>query len=194
MKYYGNANKKLGMKIAEIMENDLYNPGTPIGFINKNGDLAEYFENLIEVNGIDDDELYEVDTDPANVTMHKIEYNGKTYWWGTNCYDVRMSLRMGRRVGVYVQNPDIYDDKVFHWKNNKKYGTMECTIEEGVFEYQCIYKPDGNANINVRYTACDNAHRNKVTMSTIEVMYADNDTIIDAIKAWKKQFKGMFVA
>ena len=68
---------------------------------------------------------------------------------------------------------------------------MKCIIEDGVFEFHCIYKADGNAVINVKYCACDNLHRNKVTMAMIEVDFASNDIILKGIKQWKKEFRNM---
>lgn len=187
MKIYGEANKRMGYKIGEISAKEFNDGKSPIGFIKEHGMLDEYISKMERV----DNEEYEIDTDPKNTEMHKIEYNGETYWYGSNCYDMKMQLKLYNNIGIYKELPNIYDDNVFHWKRNKKYGTLECTVEGGVFEYQIIYKPDGNANINVRYVACDNLHRNKVTMSTIEVIYASNDVILKAIKTWKKQFRNM---
>lgn len=187
MKYYGKPNTKKGIKVGEILGSEFDNKNSAIGIIREHGLLGEYVSRIDNGNG----DTVEIDTDPKNISMNSVEYNGNKYWYGENSYDIEMQLKLNKRIGFYRELPDIYDDAVFHWKKNKKYGSLECVIEEGIFEYQCIYKPDGNANINVRYVACDNLHRNKVTMSTIEVINATNDVIIEAIKKWKSQFKDM---
>lgn len=185
MKYYGNEYIKKSVKVGEIPWNEFNDKNSAVGFIKEHGMLGEY---VFKMEGIEDDE-YLINTDPKNVSMDCIEYNGEKYWYGENIYDELASIRINRVVGFYRQLPDIYNDKVFHWKKNKKYGSMECTIEEGAFAYQCIYKADGNANINVRYIACENLHRNKVTIATIEVEFATNNVILNAIIKWKKSFR-----
>lgn len=183
MKIYGNKNVKRGIKLGEIPYTTFNDKESAIGFINDHGLLGEYISRM---NG---DEETTIDTDSQNISMNKIEYNGETYWYGSNIYDEILTLRVDRMVGFYKELPNIYDDKIFHWKKNKKYGSQECVIEEEMFEYHIIYKADGNAVIDVRYTACDNRHRNKVTMSTIEVEYATNEILKKAIKTWKRNFR-----
>lgn len=183
MKYYGNQYIKKAIKVGEVSRNEFINKNSAVGFIKEHGLLGEYISKM------DGDDEYLIDTNPKNKSMEYIEYNGEKYWYGENIYDEMASIRLNATVGFYAQLPDIYNDKVFHWKKNKKYGSMECTIEEGVLAYQCIYKADGNANVNVRYVACDNLHRNKVTIATIEVEYATNEVILKAIKEWKRSFK-----
>ena len=187
MKIYGEANIRMSYKVGEVLAKEFNDGNSPIGFIKEHGMLGEYISKMERF----DNGEYEIDTDPKNVDMHKVEYNGEIYWYGCNSLDMKMQLKLNHRIGFYKELPNIYDDNVFKWKKNKKYGTMECTIEEDVLEYQVIYKPDGNANINVKYIACDNLHKNKVTMATIEVVYASNDVILEAIKTWKKQFAEM---
>lgn len=183
MKYYGIENTKRSIKVGEVSRSDFYDNNTPIGFIRERGMLGEYISKM------SGDDEYLIDTDPNNTSMECVEYNGEKYWCGENCYDEMLTIKLSAMVGFYKELPDIYNDKVFHWKKNKKYGSMECVINEGVFEYHCIYKADGNAVVNVRYTACDNLHRNKVTIATIEIEYASNEVIIKAIKKWKRSFK-----
>ena len=183
MKIYGEKNIKRCIKVGEINYNDLNDKGSAIGFIKEHNMLAEFFAEM------NDDIEEDMNLDISSSTLKSVEYNGNTYWYGENSYDVLMCTKLYRKIGIYKQLPDIYDDSIFHWKRNKKYGSMECVIEEGVFEYQCIYKTDGNAVINVRYTACDNLHHNKVTIATIEVEYATNIVILKGIKQWKRNFK-----
>lgn len=188
MKIYGEKNIKRAIKVGEIEQNEFNDSKSPVGFIKEHGLLGEYISKM------DGTEEYEVDTDPKNVSMESVEYNGETYWYGVNPCDRELTMKLWRRVGFYKELPDIYDDDMFHWKVNKKYGSKECTIEEGMFEYFCIYKPDGNATVDVKYVACDNRHRNKVTMSTIEIEYASNETILRGIREWKKSFKEVLKA
>lgn len=187
MKYYGDKNIKRGIKVGEISYKEFNDKDSAIGFIREHGLLGEYISKMRDEV---EDEM-PIDTDPDNISIQSIEYEGNRYWYGTNCFDPILTTDISRKVGVYRELPDIYDDKMFHWKKNKKYGSMECIIEENVFEYQCIYKADGNAMVNVRYTACDNLHKNKVTISTIEIEYATNKVILKAIKKWKKNFRDM---
>lgn len=187
MKIYGNKNIKRGIKVGEINYKEFNDSNTAIGFIREHGMIGEFFSEMYD----DVEEELPIDVDPKNISMESVEYNGVKYWYGRNCYDDMLTLRLDRGVGVYRELPDIYDDQVFHWKKNKKYGSMECTVEDGVFEFRCVYKADGNATINVRYCACDNLHRNKVTMAMIEVEYATNAVILKGIRQWKKEFRDM---
>lgn len=185
MKIYGNKNISRGIKVGEIDYKDFNDKNTAIGFIREHGMFGAY---ISKIDAGYEDEV-SIDTSPDNIDMESVEYKGIKYWYGNNPYDVELSLGMYRKIGVYRQLPNIYDDKMFHWKRNKKYGSMECTIEDKVFEFHCIYMVDGNAIINVKYCACDNLHRNKVTMAMIEVEYATNEVILKGIKKWKKEFR-----
>lgn len=182
MRYYGVENTKRSIKVGEVKRSDFNDSNTAIGFIKEHGMLGEYISKM---NG---DEECLIDTDPQNIDMKCIVYNGEKYWYGENCYDEMLTIRLNSMIGFYKELPDIYNDNVFHWKRNKKYGSMESIIDEGIFQYCCIYKPDGNAVVNVKYTACDNLHHNKVTIATIEIDYASNEVILKAIKKWKKSF------
>lgn len=183
MKIYGEKNIKRGIKVGEFDYGEFNDKKSAIGFIRERGILPEYLASLY------DDAEDELSIDTENINIESVEYNGVKYWYGTNCFDTELSFKLNRRIGVYRELPDIYDDKTFHWKKNKKYGSMECRIEDNMFEYHCIYMADGNAVVNVKYIACDNYHRNKVTIATIEVEYATNAVIQKGIKQWKKMFK-----
>ena len=185
MKIYGEKNIKRSIKVGEVDANEFNDKNSAIGFIREHDMLGEYISKMYD----DAEEEMKIDTNTENISIESIEYNGTKYWYGVNCYDPGLTLRLNKKIGFYRELPDIYDDKMFHWKKNKKYGSMETIIEDGVFEFQCIYKADGNATINVRYCACDNLHRNKVTMAMIEVEYATNTAILKGIKEWKKEFK-----
>ena len=121
--------------------------------------------------------------------MNAVEYNGVKYWYGYNCYDAFLTMGIEKKIGVYKELPDIYNDKTFHWRKNRKYDSQECVVEDGLFEYHCIYKADQNGTVDIKYAACDNRHRNKVTIATIDVEYASNIAFNKAIRQWKKQFK-----
>ena len=90
---------------------------------------------------------------------------------------------------VWKQLPRIANDDTFKWKENIKYGTKETVIIQGNFEFTCIVKADGDAIVDVRYTKCENKHRNRVTITRIEVFNAANEEILKAIDEWKKMFK-----
>ena len=179
MKYYGEKDIKRGIKVGEVRAKDFDDDKTAIGFIKENGMIGAYISRL---NGRE-----EIPIDTSDVGMKCVIYNGDKYWYGENSYDCLQKLN--RYIGFYKELPDIYDDKMFHWKVNKKYDSKECIIEDGVFEYWVIYKANGTASVDVRYVKCDNRHRNKVTIATIEVVYATNNVIVDAIKEWKRKFK-----
>ena len=185
MKICGDKYMRRGIKVGEIDYRDFNDKNTAIGFIKEHGMLGEYISKMDAIN---DDEV-SIDTTPDNISMKKVEYNGVKYWYGNNPYDVELTLGMYRKVGIYRELPNIYDDKIFHWKRNKKYGSLETTIEDGVFEFGVIYKVDGNAIVNVKYCACDNLHRNKVTIAMIEIEYATNDIILKGIGKWKNKFR-----
>lgn len=108
-----------------------------------------------------------------------INYDGKDYLF----YKRPLSF-----LEIYEILPSVYDDEIFKWKTNKKYQTLEATVTSGMFEYECICRNDKSGIINVRYAKCDNKHRNKVTITTIEMDDINNKRIIDAIECWKIQF------
>lgn len=109
-----------------------------------------------------------------------IEYKGDKYAIVDNI----------RYSEVFKVLPQIFDDNVFSWVYNKKYKTQEAKVDSGIFEFLCIYYPQtGDAAVDVRYTKCDNRHRNKVTLSTIEGIHnANNKKIKEAIREWREEF------
>ena len=110
----------------------------------------------------------------------KIEvFNGKNYL----IYKEPM-----RYTEIYEILPSIYNDELFTWKKNKKYQTMEATLVNNSFEFYVIYRSNGTAVINCKYTKCENKHRNKVTIATIELENASNKKILEAIEFWKTAF------
>ena len=179
MKVYGNENTKRLAYICGYSKDDLNNPTTPIGWINKNGDIENFIAGRYRVQKTTycDDRFMEFES---------YEYNGNTYWFGERSSNLNNDV-----IEWYMELPMVINDKNFRWKKNKKYGSMECIIEDKAFEYHCIYKADGNAIVNVKYNACDNLHRNRVTIATIEIEYASNEVILKAIKEWKREFKEM---
>ena len=97
-------------------------------------------------------------------------------------------IRDDGRVYIFKILPQLFDDETFRWKYNKKYRTNETLITLGVFEFLCIADSNNDVDIDVRYAKCDNRHRNKVTLTTIRVLDADNTSILEAIEYWRKQF------
>ena len=93
-------------------------------------------------------------------------------------------------IYVYKEVNKIYNTKDLVWRENKRYGVKETTYISGNFEFFIIAKPDGDAVIEARYTKCDNKHRNKVTISRIEVYNASSEEIMNAINEWKKSMRG----
>ena len=180
MKTYGNENTKRLDYVCAYSKDRLNDPGTAIGYIKEIGKLKEFINKQYTKQNKTtycDDRFKEFES---------YEYNGKTYWFGE-----RSSNITDGEIEWYVELPMVINDNNFHWKKNKKYGSLNCVIEDKVFEYHCIYKADGNAIVDVKYNACDNRHRNRVTIATIEIEYASNESIFDAIKQWKKEFKEM---
>ena len=183
MKIYGNKNIKKVVRVGEINWKEFYDNNSAVGFIREHGLLGEFMAKMY------DDLEEDMPIDVSSKGLKSVEYNGNKYWYGENSYDSFLQAKIYKTVGVYKELPDIYDDESFRWKENKKYGSKECVIEDGVFEFQCIYKADGNAVINVKYCACDNLHRNKVTMAMIEIEYATNALIHKGIIQWKREFQ-----
>ena len=136
--------------------------------------FGEFLENQHPLNH--KCSVSEKDLQKGNAETITLE-NGKSY---LTFYD---KFSGGNSVSVCEVLPSVYDDRLFHWSENKKYNTMETTLVLGVFEFHCIYfKENGSAKINVCYAKCDNRHKNKVTIAEIEGIYnADNDILLDAI-------------
>lgn len=112
----------------------------------------------------------------------RFKYNGKQYvkikdWHNTSSFF------------VYEVLPAIFNDEIFKWSRNAKYDTLECMFVIGMFEFHCIYKNDGSAIVDVKYAKCDNRHRNRVTITTIYINDAGNESILEAVDYWKAEFK-----
>lgn len=165
-----------------------------IGFIKGKGMLMEfalknYNEGIVEIY---DNLGRRKSTRSENPSIYfderwkkfkELEYDGEKYWVGIR------NAGLNDLYEIYKELPRIINDDIFHWKENKKYGSREALLVEGDFEYFCIVKENGDASIDIRYTACMNRHSNKVTIATIDVIDASNEDILEAIKKWKTEFK-----
>lgn len=192
MEYYGNLNNKRLAWVATYDIDEIMNKATEIGFINKKGMLLDYslvrFENY-QFRYVHDG-IAETTTGKERMmngnsivtwtddwkNMQKIKRNKVNYYIGE--ID-------GRTYGVFMEMPRVGNDSNFKWKENRKYDTKECFIDGDTFKFEVIAKPNGNALINVRYTKCENKHRNNVTVAQIDVYNASNQDILDAISKWK---------
>lgn len=180
MKYYGNGNKKA----LKLVAYNCMNPTTR--FMKKKGMLMEY---LLECSYRDSSIIYEED-----VSEYKLKHFRKGEYYIE--HRIRKELVKNLKqppeyndiedIYVYKEVDKIYNTDEFMWRDNKKYGAKETTYVSGNFEFFIIAKTDGDAHIEVRYTACDNKHRNKVTISTIEVYNASTGEIKNAIEKWKE--------
>ena len=176
MKYYGDNNIIRVSACAGFSDGEI----NEMRFMQEQGILHEYVasKECRRVQSMDLDNL---------VDYQQYEYNGEQYIFGKK-------RKLGSCLQYWKIQPSLYNDKTFEWKKNKKYNRLECIIEDGLFEYYCITKEDSVVSVDVRYTACDNRHRNKVTIANIEVTNASNDAISKAIKQWKKGFKEVIMA
>ena len=95
---------------------------------------------------------------------------------------------------LFKEVPLLMDDDNFHWKDNTKYDAKETVIRMGAFEYQCIVNSDGGGKVIVRYVKCENFHRTKVTIAEFDVKNAYNESFIEAINKWNKEFKESIAA
>lgn len=191
MKYYGNSDYNRMETIASYPMAEINNPNSAIGFINQKGMLFEYLVNKENTSkhykkGHLTNEAYVYYQDCTG--FKKKRYKKETYYIG-----VREEDHVGKGgiecYVLYKQLPRIANDDTFRWKENLKYGTKETVIIQGNFEFTCIVKADGDAIVDVRYTKCDNKHRNRVTITRIEVYNAANEEILKAIKEWKEMFQ-----
>lgn len=91
-------------------------------------------------------------------------------------------------LGVFKILPNIYDDTRFRWKVNKKYNVKESVYISGAFEFHCTCDVNNDVMIDVKYAKCENLHRNRVTLATIKVICASNETILEAISNWQYDF------
>ena len=189
MKYYGNANRnRLDLMDIYPVE-EINNPNTEAGYLYKKGMLFDFLVNRdrTTVMNIHRSSDYPVVYYEDCSQFKKKKYANEVYYIGVRevCYST------GRKqcYVLYRQLPRIANDDIFRWKDNLKYGSKETVIIQGNFEYTCIVKADGDAIIDVRYAKCDNKHRNKVTITRIEVINAANEEILNAIAEWKKVFE-----
>lgn len=170
-----------------------------MGFINKKGLLmdfladtfgsAEIYKSFV-LNRKDLEEIFAIEN---GFGCSAFEHEGKQYVSGfANNFRSKAGYR-GRyfgdfEVGVYEILPNIYNDEMFSWKANKKYNVRECTYTSGLFEFHIVANSNDDVNINVKYTKCDNKHKNRVTIATININKASNESIVRAIDCWKKEF------
>lgn len=111
----------------------------------------------------------------------KFKYNGDDYILVTNVYGT---------TSLYKVLLPVFDDGMFVWNKNKRYNSMESVVTIGAFEFLCIYHETGYGTVDVRYAKCDNKHRNKVTISTIEnIRCANNKMFLEAINQWRETLK-----
>ena len=182
MKYYGDLN----CNRVELMDyypiDCINNPNTPEGYLNKNGMLLEFIINQQKEKKVP---VEYIDCSGFKRKKSKKEY----YYSGIKTVTIAGKGETECYV-VYHQLPRIANDKTFRWKENAKYSTKETVVIQGNFEFACIVKADGNAFVDVRYAKCDNRHRNRVTITRIEVFDASNEEILKAIEQWKEMFKG----
>lgn len=187
MKYYGDKNVRRVYYVCGFRKEDLNDKTTHIGYINSIGKLHDYVSQLPVRGGMDGHGGYRryptIFCDERTRNYLSFKANGNTYWYGE-----RGGFNAGE-IAFYLEMPMITNDDTFLWHPNKKYNSKECVIEDGALEYLCIYKENGNGIVDVKYNACDNRHRNKVTIATIEIEYASNEVFIEAIKEWKTKFK-----
>ena len=186
MYYHGEEGVKRLNEVIAFNLNELNNPTSPLGFIKSRSKLKDYvalqpgkINTSSQLMGQPRLHTFLLDDFTG---MKSFERNGETYWYGIE------DLQTGKFETYYRELPLIIDNNRFHWKKNKKYGTMECVLVDYSFEYHIIYNKDGDATIDVKYNACENRHRNKVTIATIDVENAANEYIEAAINEWKENF------
>lgn len=180
MKYYGDTEKNRLELVYDVDINDVTNEAIAEGYLNKKGMLFEFIMKRLSLG-------YDISEFPCSYkncsSFKKKKFNNEIYYIGTEKLQIG-----GERYRVWKKHARIENDKTFRWKENQKYGTKETVIIQGNFEFTCIAKADGDAIVDVRYTKCDNKHRNKVTITRIEVYDASNEEILNAIDEWKKTF------
>lgn len=179
--FYGNANKKRIRYIDSYTLKEINDATYPIGFINSKGMLMEYIiKNYKEGNSRSKDVMY---FDDRCKNMERVTYKGEEYLVG------KENGNFQERYAIYKELPLFIDDETFKWRDNLKYGAKETTVAAGSFEYHIIARENAIAYIEVRYTKCENKHRNKVTIAEITVYNASNEAIIEAIDNWKYEFR-----
>ncbi len=99
--------------------------------------------------------------------------------------------RNGSMYYLYREMPLVINDYSFKWKKNTRYNCLEATIKDPVFEYHCVINSDSNGKVIVRYTKCENKHKNKVSVAELDVPRAFNERFIQVIEDWKSDLRKM---
>lgn len=158
----------------------------PVGYIYKNGDFKNYIKKVAEEKTFSNEDIGYIGTMSI---IDTIETGDETYFLVYDGWDINGGSYYVCKDLPRVESGEIYKTYPFNWKPVRKYGNMEMRISQGLFEYVCVYNGNRTGFIDVKYTKCDNKHRNNVT---IERIYLDDPTNIDyiyAIEEWKKMFR-----
>ena len=188
MEYYGNLDYERLVTVARYEMNDVNNPNTAVGYLNNKDILFDFIINQQKEEA--------PISEYRDCSSLKKKKRNKEYYYIGIVKERARTKEIGSTKTEYVSYytvwkklPRIGNDKTFKWKENLKYGTKETVIIQGNFEFSCIVKADGDAIVDVRYAKCDNKHRNRVTITRIDVYNASNQEILNAIKEWKKMFQ-----
>ena len=193
--YYGNTDKKRIEVVGMYEESELQDNTTRLGFLFKKGMLFDYALNYYYNGFVQSNKKGNIHpcANPqiemrAVDSLERIEQDGHVYYVGNIGYEDHGGVQ-GNMYGIFKETAMISSDDKFNWKSNVKYDSYEATIVSGMFEFGCTYNASGDAYIEVRYTKCENKHRTKVNIGCVNVYYASNETILEAIDAWKADFK-----
>lgn len=108
------------------------------------------------------------------------EYNGNDYYVHSN----------SNHYYLFTEKPFIANEGRFVWKYNTKYNVYEAIVKDAVLEFHCIVsKETRKGKMIVRYTKCENKHRNNVAIAEISVacvVQTASVVFYEAIKNWKK--------
>lgn len=193
MEFYGNGEVK---RVCLVYKSGTRNKDRATTKMERYLKSKDLFWDYVEQNSD------EYDADPILIDVSsgfkKAEHNGKTYWYGKDVAPVFEQNRVNLKglfslyedaMFYFVELPGIYTDKDFRWKKNKKYNALETVLKMGEFEFYCVYRNGSDdVVVDVRYAKCQNKHRNKVTITTINVYNASNEGILEAIKEWEEEF------
>ena len=195
MKYYGDHNIKRGYVVGRFDDN-ISIPSSPLGYLYSSGKIKEFIEKRLVPKGkfpdSCNDEKYEFinikdvfDTVNCKGGEYYIvcRYNSEQGRSETVIYSAESPVGKG---GLFKTKDHTYK---FTWRKNSKYNTLEMKIARGNFEFYCVHRDSGNGSIDVKYTACDNRHRNNVTIARIDLESPSNWDYIKAIYEWIDQFK-----
>lgn len=188
MEYYGADNVT---RIMEVYRERVDDKNDLKSFIKEKGLLGEYLYNTVQkMNG----------TYPRLICRTQKNFNGREDMEIIKYRDTTFYTEETEVVGdvsnyrkYYVEIPRFTNDEKFYWKENNKYGVKECTLDYGPFQMNCILKADNEVTIEVKYTRCENKHRNNVTIAMIDVYEGTNEVIDEAIKKWVESFADDFV-